>query len=424
MRLLGYLPFLPLFIWALPLQAQDSAFVQMVLNELCSDILAGRGYVDDGDSEAAFFIEKQFKNLDIKAWDYNYYQNFFVQVNTFPSKMEMRLGDNALLPGHDFLIAPDAPSVKGDFELMPLDRLPAMAPSGRVIDTSLSLKGAVVIADSLVRQLPRPLRHELLKGLKRMGAQLLIRSTDQKLTWHVSPDQAALAEFTVPDSLLRLLPGKVSVNAEARVVKKHRTQNVLAYIPGTADHDSTFVFTAHYDHLGKMGKNTIFHGANDNASGVTMLLALANHFSQPENTPRHNIAFMAFAAEELGLLGSVHYVQNPVFPLNDILFLVNLDIVGTGEDGIKVVNGTEFPLHFEKLARLNEHLRLLPAVEPRGKAAISDHHPFTEAGVPCFYTYTLGGSTAYHDPNDLPEGLSLAGFNGLFRLLVEFANTF
>ena len=424
MRDLRHLLSLILLLLAHPMLAQDSAYVQMLLSELCNDLLAGRGYVDDGDGEAAFFIEKQFKELNLKAWDYNFYQTFFVQVNSFPGKMEMKVDDRALQPGHEFLIAPDAPSVQGDFEVMRLDRLPAMAPSGRVIDTTLHLKGAVIIADSLVRQLPRPMRHELLKGLKKSGADLLVRSTDQKLTWHVSPDQTVMAEFTVPDSIIGTLPKRIRVNAEARLLKKHRTQNVMAYIPGTSERDSTIVFTAHYDHLGKMGQNAIFRGAHDNASGVTMLLALAKHLSMPENAPRHNIAFIAFAAEELGLMGSTYFVHNPVFPLTDIVFLVNLDIVGTGDEGIKVVNATEFPDRFDRLVTLNTHMQLLPGVHPRGKAAISDHHPFTEAGVRCFYTYTLGGSAAYHDLNDRPEGLSLAGFKGLFRLLVEFANTF
>jgi aminopeptidase YwaD len=411
-------------LYAVGAGAQDSTYVHEVLTTLCSDILAGRGYVEDGDSEAAFFIEKQFKELDLKSWDFNYYQTFFVEVNTFPGKMELKLDGHRLTPGRDYLISPDAPSVSGTFPVTRLDRLPAMAPSGRVIDSTLSLKGAVLMPDSLLGKLPRPLHHEMLKGLKRAGARMVIRSADSKLTWHVSPDQAPLAEFIIPDSLVPQLLEKVSVQADAKLVRRHRTQNVLAYVPGTSESDSTFVFTAHYDHLGKMGKEAIFRGANDNASGVTMLLALARHFSLPENAPRHNIAFIAFAAEELGLLGSFHYVTDPVFPLKDIVFLFNLDLAGTGEEGIKVVNATVFPRQFERLTAINSALNLLPKVEPRGKAAISDHHPFTEAGVPCFYAYTLGGSPAYHDVNDIPEGLSLAGFKGYFRLLVEFVNGF
>ncbi len=405
-------------------QAQDMDYAREVLSMLCSDQLAGRGYVDDGDSEAAFYIEQQFKQHGLKSWDYNYYQTFFISANSFPGKMSAQVDGRPLVPGTDFLVAPDAPSVKGEWPITYLERLPSIAPSGRVIDTSLALTGAVVMPDSLVRTLPRPIRSELLKGLRRAGAQVLLRSSDSKLTWHVSGQQAELPEFTVRDTFLSHRPERFSAQVETKLLKKHRTQNVLAYVQGSGKSDSTIVFTAHYDHLGKMGSATTFRGANDNASGVTMLLTLAHHLAQPDHQPRHNIAFMAFAAEEMGLLGSSHYVENPVFPLEDIVFLVNLDILGTGEEGIKVVNATLFKERFEALVAINAEHGLLPKVEPRGKASNSDHHPFTERGVPCLYMYTLGGSTAYHDPNDRPEALSLAGFPGIFRLLVNFTELF
>ncbi len=406
------------------LYAQDMDYAREVLAELCSDEMAGRGYVDDGDNSAAFYIESQFKEMDLKSWDYNYYQSFTLGVNTFPDKVSLAFDNHPLVPGRDFIIAPDAPSLKGRFTVTYLQQLPKLAPSGRLMDTSLAYTDALVVPDSLLRTLPASMRSALLKGLRKAGAKVLIRSTEKKLTWHVSTHQADLLEATVNDSLLRDAPQQLQLNVESKMVPKHRTQNVLAYMPGTSNSDSTIVFTAHYDHLGKMGKEAIFRGANDNASGVTMLLSLAKHFSLPENASKFNIAFIAFAGEEVGLLGSSHYVEQPVFPLEDIRFLINLDIVGTGEEGAKVVNGAVHIPEFDRLLALNASSSYLPAIQPRGKAAISDHYPFSEKGVPCFYFYTLGGSPAYHDVNDRPEGLSLAGFEGLFKLLVDFTHTF
>lgn len=407
-----------------PLHAQDMDHAREVLTTLCSDVMAGRGYVDDGDSEAAFFIEKQFKAMDLTAWDYNYYQNFFVAVNTFPNRVELELDGKRLLGGEDFLISPDAPTTRGHYPLTYLDQLPKLSPSGRLADSSLTYTGALVVADSLVRTLPPSIHHALLQGLRKAGAEALLRATDQKLTWHVSSRQGSLPEATVRQELLVARPTHLRLTIDAKLEKKHRTQNVMAYIEGTSGSDSTIVFSAHYDHLGKMGKDVIFQGANDNASGVTMLLSLAKHYSMPENAPEHNMAFIAFAAEEIGLMGSSHYVEQPLFPLEDIVFLINLDIVGTGEEGVKVVNGAVHQTEFLRLSNLNADRKYLPAVEKRGKAAISDHYPFSEKGVRCFYIYTLGGSPAYHDPNDRPEGLSLAGFKGLFQLLVDFTQTF
>ena len=77
---------------------------------------------------------------------------------------------------------------------------------------------------------------------------------------------------------------------------------------------------------------------------------------------------------------------------------------------------------FARLQRLNAAGHYLPAVGARGRAANSDHFPFSEAGVPAFFVYTRGGSKAYHDVNDTPDRLSLAGFGGVFGLLRDFMN--
>ncbi|MGB0918369.1 MAG: M28 family metallopeptidase, partial [Flavobacteriales bacterium] len=387
---------------------------------LCSDDLAGRGYVEDGDNASAYYIEEEFKSNDLYAWDFNYYQTFSMPVNSFPGKMELLVDGKALQAGKDFHIAASSPSVKGKYELMNIDALPQIAPSGRVIDSTANYSGFVVLADSLMAKLPPPIRASVLKGFKKAGAKGLIRISDEKLTWSVSKHQATIPQFIVKKEAWNAHAAEIEVNVKADFDKKHRAQNVVAYIEGSQHTDKFIVFTAHYDHLGKMGEDVIFRGANDNASGVTMLLNLAKHYSIEENKPRFSMAFIAFAGEEAGLLGSSHYVQNPLFPLSDIEFLINLDILGTGDEGITVVNGTVHPKKFEALKGLNQQKGYLKLVKKRGEAAISDHYPFSEAGVPCFYIYTMGGIKAYHDVYDVPETLPLSGFTGVFQLLTDF----
>ena len=136
------------------------------------------------------------------------------------------------------------------------------------------------------------------------------------------------------------------------------------------------------------------------------------------------IAFICFTGEELGLLGSAFYVQHPEFPLSKIKFLINLDIVGTGDEGIKVVNATEFPKQFDQLVKLNDKDQYMKVVSPRGKAANSDHYPFYVNGVPCFFIYTMGGIAAYHDIYDRAETLPLTKYEDLFKLLIDFENSF
>lgn len=136
------------------------------------------------------------------------------------------------------------------------------------------------------------------------------------------------------------------------------------------------------------------------------------------------MVFIFFGAEEAGLVGSKFYTDNPVFPLEEIKFLINIDLAGTGEEGITVVNGSVFENEFSKLKELNETKKYLAQVKVRGKAANSDHYYFTEKGVPAFFIYTMGGIKAYHDVYDKPETLPLTEFQDLFRLLTDFVKTF
>ena len=182
--------------------------------------------------------------------------------------------------------------------------------------------------------------------------------------------------------------------------------------------DSFIFITAHYDHLGGMGLNTFFPGANDNASGVSLLLNLARYYSM--SPQRYSIGFICFAGEEAGLVGSKFYTEYPLRPLDNIRFLLNTDLAGTGEEGITVVNATEFPEAFSLLKGINDEYKLLPAVKERGKAANSDHYYFSEKGVPAFFFYTMGGIKAYHDIFDRPETLPLDRHEELFRLVSLF----
>jgi Zn-dependent M28 family amino/carboxypeptidase len=195
-------------------------------------------------------------------------------------------------------------------------------------------------------------------------------------------------------------------------------------VEGTSKKDSFLLVTAHYDHLGHMGKKAYFPGANDNASGTAMLLELARYYALPENRLPYSILFIGFAAEEAGLVGSKHYVEHPLVPLSSIKFMVNLDLMGSGKEGITVVNGSVFPKEFGLLDSLNKANSWFPKVVARGKAANSDHYFFTEKGVPAFFIYTLGEITAYHDIYDTASVVTLSKFKESFRLITGFFSKF
>ena len=135
-------------------------------------------------------------------------------------------------------------------------------------------------------------------------------------------------------------------------------------------------------------------GANDNASGVAMLLYLSKYFS--ENKPKYSIAFMAFGAEEVGILGSKYYVENPLFPLKDIRFVVNCDIMGTGDHGVTVVNGTVHKKEFKKLAVLNLENKYVEKVKAAEEAfkKLTEGAEVTESGLAYIITEKGTGEQA------------------------------
>ena len=95
-------------------------------------------------------------------------------------------------------------------------------------------------------------------------------------------------------------------------------------------------------------------------------------------------------------------------------------MVGTGESGITVVNATQHPKEFAALQKINDAQKYLIKINSRGKAANSDHHFFSEKGVPAFFIYTQGGISAYHDILDKSNTLPLTEFSDLFKLFVAF----
>src|SRR5690606_27479201 len=193
----------------------------------------------------------------------------------------------------------------------------------------------------------------------------------------------------------------IHTNLRAEFVKNYRTQNVIGYLPAARRTKKTIVFTAHYDHLGRLGSETYFPGGNDNASGTAMIITLADYFR--EHPTEYNLLFIAFAGEEAGLLGSKYYVEHPLSELKHIEFLINLDIMGSGEEGITIVNGSIFTEHFDLISEINEEQQLLKQIKARGYAANSDHYWFTDAGVPAFFIYTMGTNKHYHDVFDTYE---------------------
>lgn len=183
------------------------------------------------------------------------------------------------------------------------------------------------------------------------------------------------------------------------------TRNVLGYLDNGADY--TIVIGAHFDHLGlgKQGSSKaekpegqIHNGADDNASGVAGLLELARYFSLNDTIEPYNFLFIAFGAEELGLLGSKYFVEHPTLPLDKINFMTNMDMIGryNPDRGVGIGGyGTSatWPGIFEGVTSDVKFFT------DRAGSGGSDHGSFYAKDIPVLFFHT-GGHDDYHKPTD------------------------
>jgi VanZ family protein len=416
----------------------DLLRARRTIEALASEKMHGRGYVQQGEHVAAAYLRGRLRQLRLAPLAPDYTQPFTLDVNTFPGKMALAVDSKPLLPGRDFIASPASAAQPRaqQYRLMPLDTL-VFSDTATVRRYLTGLQGVAPGAKSgpwVTGYLPSAwvLRARDEARLPTLPPALQQRLTENaprlvltpKLTASLSNTEAAQVRLEILASQWAKLPtaavATATIQLDAQLIHNYQTQNLAAIVRGSAQPDSFLVVSAHYDHLGTMGKNTYFPGANDNASGVALLLELAAHYAHPENRPACSVVFLLFGAEEAGLVGSRYFVQHPLVPLSGIKFLLNLDLLGTGEEGATVVNGRVHEAAFARLTALNEAHHYLPRLTARGRAANSDHYPFAEAGVPAFFLYTRGGSLAYHDVNDRPAALSLAGFAGAYGLARDF----
>ena len=430
-RKLIFLTLLPAFIFIQFLSAQDVEYARQIIRDLSSPDMYGRGYIKKGDLKAAKYIGKEFKSIGLENYSKKYLQPFSVSVNTFPGIMQLRLNEQLLVPGKDYIISPESSSAKGKFDAY-LIRYSDLAYGDNWLKILGESSGKFIIIDKTLPDVDILKKEDEERINEIFGFMLMhpeypaagtILCIKDKLNWKGSMVEGSKPFFIVNTTLDPDEIKSVEINIENVFYRSYQTNNLIGILPGKIYPDSFIVFTAHYDHLGQMGSAATFPGANDNASGVAMLLNLAQFYAGEENQPPYSMGFIALGAEELGILGADYYVENPVFPLSNISFLINIDLAGNGEEGITVVNGSVYNSKFELLKKINDVYHFLPQVKARNEACNSDHCAFHKKGVPCFFMYTMGGSTAYHDIYDTAESLPLTSFENYFKLLKSFADS-
>jgi len=410
-------------------RSQDVEYARWVVNVLSADSMEGRGYFNGGDLMAAQFIRHEFEKAGVMPMTEAYFQPVAFSVNSISATHWCSVDGKSLIPGVDYYIsarskgrnttytlvwlgADDLRSARRMRRFMRKDLTGSLLVIDPAILTDKELRPAFVSLFRPSAQVPFP--------LKPAGIVMI----QDKPGWQISDSgkEEAYLVLTVRTGCIHPKSKKVKVHFDNSFDRKYISNNVAGMVRGTTKPDSLVLFTAHYDHLGMMG-SVVHPGANDNASGVAMIMDLARHYAA--NPPAWSVGFIAFTGEEAGLLGSFHYVAEPLRPLEHTKLVINLDMVGTGSEGITLVNGSVYPEDFARLEALNGKDSLLAQVKMRGESPNSDHHPFHAVGVKSFFIYTMGQEfKEYHNIYDRPGDLPLTRYRELFTLLTRFVSTY
>ena len=246
--------------------------------------------------------------------------------------------------------------------------------------------------------------------LKRGGAPDL-KTLQEKIDKSKKPASFALADVKVQ--------GDIHIER-----KKVKVRNVIGYLAGAGPRAKEYlVVGAHYDHLGFGGMNSlkpttraIHNGADDNASGTTALIELAARFASGP-PPQRSMLFVAFTAEEEGVLGSDHFVDHPPVPLSDIVGMLNFDMVGRLKDETVQIGGVGTAEAFDDIIKKADESSPLKVKEiGKGGLGPSDHMAFGMKKIPCMHLFS-GLHPDYHRPSDDVDKINFQGLNQI----VDFA---
>ena len=220
-----------------------------------------------------------------------------------------------------------------------------------------------------------------------------------------------------------------------RIFKSNQTirgENVLGYIEGSDLKDELLIITAHYDHLG-MHDSLIFNGADDDASGVSAALEIAEAFmlaKKSGNGPRRSVLIMPVSGEEKGLLGSRYYTDNPIYPLENTVANLNIDMIGRLDDWHDNGNyvyliGSDrlsYDLHLVNEKMNSEYVgldldyRFNEEDDPNRYYFRSDHYNFAKNNIPVIF-YFNGVHEDYHKPSDTIEKIDFEKIKVITKLV-------
>ena len=442
--------------------------IQSDIAYLSSDALGGRGSGTEGNALAATFIALEFRRFGLRPMgtlnqnDPNaplegkgYYQPFEFNAGRLVGSgstlsVTSKSGSSALALTGDFALSPLSAAGKAENAEVVFAGYGVSAPSaGRDDYAGIDVSRKVVILlPGVTKGYERfgELRAKVLSARDKGAVAVITVGTESESAGSRSSFEntsdsgipvfilqekaldalfvsggkslATLRENTKKgNAIADLLDLKITFNADVKKIQK-RTQNVVGFLEGTDYNlrEQVVVIGAHMDHLGlggtgsldTSGKPAIHPGADDNASGTTGVLMLAEYYAK--HRPKRSLLFMCFSGEELGLLGSAHYVREPIIALSNTVAMVNLDMIGRLKNEALIVGGSGTAHEFAGLlteAETGQNTTLKVSRSETGFGA-SDHQSFYTHGTPVLFFFT-GTHEDYHKPSDTANKINAGG---------------
>ena len=401
--------------------AQSYKYAIYCKDTLASEYMAGRAYVDEGDKKAATFIRNELKESGVKLLGENGFQKLNFPINNIMDlKVSMRYLKKPLKLGEDYLVFGSSPSANMVLEnVKPLifntkKQIEEIKPKKLQDKVLLFNTQTLSYVDIIV----------FLRGLKKENVtpKLAVIQGYDKIPYYTG---RVLMDFPILQLKGNIIDKKIkhlALEIKSEFISSYQSQNVWGIVEGTKYKDSCFVFIAHYDHLGKVG-DVHFPGANDNASGVAVLLDLAKYYAK--NPAEHSVVFIFATGEEVGLLGSKFAAENPYIDLEKVKFLFNLDMCGTGATGVAVINGLKEPEAGKLLQEINNENQWFIKVFLGEESCNSDHCHFVQKGVPAHFLFTYGCEyNEYHTIYDNGKDLPFTKHIDFCNLLKEFVRRY
>jgi len=454
----------PLSKWGNTIQAAD---VKKHIFTIAGPEMEGRNTPSAGLNKAADYIENYFKQLGLEPGNGSSFRQYYPVYKDSVSRYALAINGTELIPYADF-----DPNYSSNYTSEMFFSQVVFAGYG-IIDAqrndykNINVQGKLVLiideipadykrADKIPRDDPSTIYGKLKTAKKNGAAALLIISSNFPrkeriipMRWHLEQyrpsimpitffvSEATAAKMLGRSSVAALTDDSTKANAGStyaadvklayqKEIKTEMVSNVLGKIEGSDKKDEYVFITAHYDHLGKTGDTTIYYGADDDGSGTTGLLELAEAFSMAKKggkAPSRSIILMAVSGEERGLWGSNYYANHPVFDLNKTSVDLNIDMIGRvgfeyqkNKDSANYVYiigddklSSELNPITEKINKRTEKLLLDRKYndinDPNRFYYRSDHYNFAAKGVPIIF-YFNGVHEDYHKPTDTPDKIN------------------